>query len=1673
MGTTMSVTGLGFTPEVVIIKSDTNAGSMVWKSSAMPAHVTAYLGTATADNTETEITLDADGFSLSVAPEVNTVNVRYTYIALAGSDCTSGGAFCVGSYSGNSSVTQDIVTGFQPDLVWVKRTTALAATFRTSSMSNNHAAFFTNTANNTTGIYFTTLNANGFTAGSTNNTNGGLYYYVAFKTLASKMAVGQFTGDGVDNRNITGLGFEPDVALVKQNSANAAAYSVTETWGDYSHLTTATANAANNIQDLQADGFQVGNSVNVNATGIVSYYFALGGAPDPVPAGSFFMQRGSYTGNGTSQDVETSFAPDLVIVKGDTTQYAVFSTSLNHNLTHYFALSAVGFADGITAMGSTNFSVGAHTTVNSNGLTYEWIAFGNATSPHTGAAASDFMIGAHTGNAVTARSIDHLGIDPDLVTVKRTITTAALANWQSASMAVNTSGYFSATADVTDGSIFQTLDATGFTVGTGATANASGGAYIWFAFKEGANFDVGSYTGNGSAGRDITGLGFAPDWVWAKRSTAVRGVHRSTSSTITGANSQHFLNVANEAGYITAFVADGFTVGNATEVNANAGAYQYAAWNSSVSNAAPSTPSNTAPANAAVTQDLNTALSASAYSDADLNAHTDTMWQVDDDSNFATPVWTRTSGAPETSTTITAGNGTFANELSGKTELDHASLYYWRVRHSDGVWSNWSSSTSYTTNIISTPTHTSPADGAAVTTLTPTLIASAFSDQQTGHMAQFAQWQIHPTPDFTSPYYDSGSVAYSNAYAVPNAVLADRNTYYWRVRYADSSSQWSSYSTPTRFSVAESVVYVRPLFGSTVIDEGDSVLIDALVERTNGTVINDATVSINIYNPAGVLIVNGAAMTYFAGSSGVYRYPFTVPALSGSYLYEVTAIKDGVSGYGAANFEARTIAADISSTKSTVESEETAQTAERAAQATERASQATERANQAAERALQVAERAAQATSRSNIDVLVGAMIMTQSAVNDAAATTTSFVTDLVNATDDFYKNAVLTFTSGALNGQVRRIAAYNGTSKLISLDPALSAAPADDDAFTIVKQNVYVEEQLAEHEAAEATFRADTTAALNDIETKIDTLTATLNGVDTDLSSVQTAVNNIRSSQLKQYTVRLSDVSSVQAGTTYRATVTVQDHESNPVAPAAAPTILIYTATRAVAQVATPMTLLSTGVYEYTYDVDEAAVTGLWEAIVNVDVGGTADITRNDYWQVTGAPAQVLINSISDVTVPSIAGDVTITNEGGGPFEYQYEWCVVVAQENQCGGGDDVYYGSAAKLINAGDDFDTTLAATVPTAGAYYFKLVVYFGTESSGASLSFTALPDAGTPTPAPSSGGGGGTTIVSPNVIDVTDDAIYRELRSARTQLSANAAQLTQVLEGLSLLSPNLVKLLSIQTEDLAVDQESAKVLLDVQNKLSDLRAVSSATRRIIEQRVVEPIVETYMKFGSVEMHFLISNPDESDQTVKFKAFLPEEVRPEHVLDLNGLNLDYDANAGVYFVSGDISLAPKSTVTKFVKMQDIWVFSEEEIGDMRMQLETMYPTLQGTQYEAQGSILKADTEATLNSVMLRQEQSYSSPQEHILVYRENTDRVERARANVEKMKDLVVLASSAQNVVGQIGGIQTFATWGIVAAIVLAFGLLIIIVFAMWRHQTMLAAMALHIEEQKKITKRKKKE
>ena len=577
-GSTKTISGIGFKPDMIIITPD-SGGEGVYKTSAMPANLTSYFS-ATAPNASTVITLNNDGFSLSNSTLVNTSSTRYTYTVFAGSDCTSSGTFCVGSYTGNGNTSRLINTGFQPTMSMVARNNNTAASFKTKDMASNIGQYFTTTSQVTT-LFPAALSSNGFTVGTINNNSSGTYYYAAFKEVDGIMKTGTYTGNG-SNSSITGFGAgsTPSLVLVKNSNSNTTAsrnpiINQRHYYGDFSSsISSTTASIAGAITSLVDNGFQVGTDARANQKGRIIYWAAWGGEAEPPSGeGSFKMATGVYTGNGTNnrQITDVGFQPDVVLIKRDNNAgLAIAKTSLMAANTSFSPAGTASYTDAITELTATGFSLGTNALANASGGEYHWQAFGGAYSPDTNSGSEDFIIGAYTGNGIDSRQILS-PLNLDLVTINSASTAGS---WRTSANSGDQTNYFTATAAAAN--LIQGISSNNFEIGNAGGVNTLNTVYYWFGFKNGANFKVGSYTGNGGVQKNYS-PGFQPDLAWIKAATSQAGALRP--STLEGSSVQLFPATVNATNSFDKFVVNGFWLNsNAALTNANGVKYYYATW---------------------------------------------------------------------------------------------------------------------------------------------------------------------------------------------------------------------------------------------------------------------------------------------------------------------------------------------------------------------------------------------------------------------------------------------------------------------------------------------------------------------------------------------------------------------------------------------------------------------------------------------------------------------------------------------------------------------------------------------------------------------------------------------------------------------------------------------------------------------------------------------------------------------------------------------------------------------------------------------------------------------------------------------------------------------------------------------------------------------------------------
>ena len=107
--------------------------------------------------------------------------------------------------------------------------------------------------------------------------------------------------------------------------------------------------------------------------------------------------------------------------------------------------------------------------------------------------------------------------------------------------------------------------------------------------KPSLHFNTVTYTGDGSSGRAVTGVGFQPDWVWIKsRSGTHNAANHRVYDAVRGVTKVIYANLNNAEGTdaqgLTAFGTDGFTLG--TENQSNGSNTEFVAWNWKAGNSA-------------------------------------------------------------------------------------------------------------------------------------------------------------------------------------------------------------------------------------------------------------------------------------------------------------------------------------------------------------------------------------------------------------------------------------------------------------------------------------------------------------------------------------------------------------------------------------------------------------------------------------------------------------------------------------------------------------------------------------------------------------------------------------------------------------------------------------------------------------------------------------------------------------------------------------------------------------------------------------------------------------------------------------------------------------------------------------------------------------------------------
>jgi len=107
--------------------------------------------------------------------------------------------------------------------------------------------------------------------------------------------------------------------------------------------------------------------------------------------------------------------------------------------------------------------------------------------------------------------------------------------------------------------------------------------------------------------------------------------------------------------------------------------------------------------------------------------------------------------------------------------------------------------------------------------------------------------------------------------------------------------------------------------------------------------------------------------------------------------------------------------------------------------------------------------------------------------------------------------------------------------------------------------------------------------------------------------------------------------------------------------------------------------------------------------------------------------------------------------------------------------------------------------------------------------------------------------------------------------------------------------------------------------------------------------------------VKVKILAVNPSETNVLKTSIVYpLPPEILPEDVVDRAGMEVKRNDETGAYYLSKDVELQPKETLTTVVSVRNVWVIPAEDITKVREDLGQNLKLLQGTKYEKTGKLV-----------------------------------------------------------------------------------------------------------------------
>ncbi|MFC1515081.1 hypothetical protein ACFL5X_04180, partial [Candidatus Omnitrophota bacterium] len=170
--------------------------------------------------------------------------------------------------------------------------------------------------------------------------------------------------------------------------------------------------------------------------------------------------------------------------------------------------------------------------------------------------------------------------------------------------------------------------------------------------------------------------------------------------------------------------------------------------------------------------------------------------------------------------------------------------------------------------------------------------------------------------------------------------------------------------------------------------------------------------------------------------------------------------------------------------------------------------------------------------------------------------------------------------------------------------------------------------------------------------------------------------------------------------------------------------------------------------------------------------------------------------------------------------------------------------------------------------------------------------------------------------------------------------------------------------------------------------------------------QPFISTFLQEGSVRFNIVAANPSKvKSQQVPVKVYLPQEVESKDILELGGLDLEFDTQQSLYYVYKDtILLGPGQTKIFEVRVEDIWLIDEKELKALEDKIEYLVTMFEASEYAERMKEIAERGLSLIKYIDTSQKDESLTRSQHIGVFRSNRMQLTRLEDEIWEMERIL---------------------------------------------------------------------